>query len=57
MKCRKIRGVLHNFLATYSSRYSDYDGYWLFGVLAQESGHLQIDLVNPDQDPQRSALT
>ena len=30
-----VQGVLHGFLGTYASRYSDYDGYYLFGFLAQ----------------------
>jgi len=44
---RTIKGVLHNFLGTYTSRYSDYDGYWLFGILAGENRELKIDLLNP----------
>jgi hypothetical protein len=28
---RAIRGMLRNFLGTYTSQYSDYKGYWLFG--------------------------
>jgi len=32
---KAIKGVLHNFTETYS-RYSDYGGYWLFGVLLSE---------------------
>lgn len=30
---RVIKSVLHNFLGTYISRYSDFRGYWLFGFL------------------------
>src|SRR4051812_17003733 len=45
MSCRAIKGVLHNFLETYTSRYSDYDGYWLFGMLLGELGQLDIDLL------------
>ena len=33
---RTIKGVLDNFLGTYTSRYSDYDGYWLFGMVVGE---------------------
>ena len=48
MKTRRtIKGVLHNFLGTYSSRCSDYDGYWLFGLLVADVGELRIDLLNP----------
>jgi hypothetical protein len=44
---RKIQGVLCNFLGTYTSRYSDYEGYWLFGFLANDIQQLKIDLLNP----------
>jgi hypothetical protein len=44
---RVIRGVLGNFLCTYTSRYSNYDGYWLFGFLVAELGELRIDLLAP----------
>jgi len=42
---RAIRGVLGNFLGTYTSRYSDYNGYWLFGFLIDDLGDLRIDLL------------
>ena len=44
---RAIRGVLGSFLGTYTSRYSDYDGYWLFGFLVADLGELRIDLLAP----------
>src|SRR5688572_18734716 len=44
---RAIRGVLGNFLGTYTSRYSDYGGYWLFGFLVADLGELRIDLLAP----------
>jgi len=37
--------VLWNFLGTYASRYSDYDGYWLFGFLVPDLGELRVDLL------------
>lgn len=43
---RNIQGVLRNFLGTYTSRYSDYEGYWLFGLLASDVEQLTIDLLN-----------
>ena len=46
---RVMKGVLANFLSTYSSRYSEYDGYWLFGFLVQGSD-LRIDLLSPIAD-------
>ena len=42
---RVIKGVLGNFLGTYVSRYSDYDGYLLFGFLVGELGELRINLL------------
>ena len=44
---RVIKGVLGNFLGTYVSRYSDYEGYWLFGFLIDYPGALRIDLLMP----------
>jgi hypothetical protein len=44
---RAIRGVLANFLGTYMSRYSDFDGYWLFGFLIGGPAELRIDLLAP----------
>jgi len=42
-----IPGVLQNFLGTYTSRYSDYDGYWLFGMLVDRAESFDIDLLHP----------
>jgi hypothetical protein len=46
MHSREITGVLHNFLGTYTSRYSDYEGYWMFGWLVGEIEELRIDLLS-----------
>ena len=43
---RVIQGVLQNFLGTFTSRYSDHGGYWLFGLLADELAGLRIDLLS-----------
>jgi hypothetical protein len=56
MRRRTFHGVLHNFLGTYTSRYSDYDGYWLFGMLVVNVSELQIDLLSMSVDPTASAL-
>lgn len=45
MKTRTIKSVLNNFLGTYTSRYSNFDGYWLFGFL-QEA--VKIDLTQTE---------
>ena len=42
---RVIKGVLHNFLGTFTSRYSDFDGYWVFGLLVQGMDTESIDLL------------
>lgn len=44
---RVIKSVLSNFLGTYTSRYSDFNGYWLFGFLVSDLTELQIDLLLP----------
>jgi len=49
---RVIKGVLGNFLGTYVSRYSDYEGYLLFGFLVGSLGELRINLLGqPVSDP------
>lgn len=46
MSVRKvIRSVLWNFLGAYTSRYSDFDGYWLFGFLVGTGESREIDLL------------
>lgn len=40
-----IDSVLHNFLGTYTSRYSEFDGYWLLGWVVREVDRLRIDLM------------
>ncbi len=42
---KDIKGVLHNFLGTYTSRHADFDGYWLWGLLVEEFNELHIDLL------------
>jgi len=49
-----MRGVLHGFLGTYVSRYSDYEGYLLFGFLQDSSSPLVFDLL---QAPDRGSST
>lgn len=43
---RAMRGVLHNFLDTFSSRYSDLDEYWLFGLLVERLTLVRFDLLD-----------
>lgn len=42
---RVLQGVLDNFLGTYVSRYSDHDGYLIFGKLVSEIQEISIDLL------------
>jgi hypothetical protein len=42
---RILKSVLHNFLGTYTSRYSDYGGYWLFGFLTPDLQRIEFDLL------------
>ena len=42
---REMRAVLHNFLETYASRYSEHNGYWLFGQLPAGFERLDFDLL------------
>ena len=42
---RIIKSVIWNFLGTFMSRYSEYDGYWLFGFLVREVEPQEIDLL------------
>ncbi len=49
MSRHSIKGALHNFLGTYTSRYSDYEGYWLFGMLVSTLEQLDLELLqSPD---------
>ena len=45
---RVIKSVLGNFLGTYTSRYSDFGGYWLFGFLVADLTELQINLLGQE---------
>ncbi|MEN6451150.1 MAG: hypothetical protein ABFC96_11720 [Thermoguttaceae bacterium] len=46
---RTIKSILYNFLGTYTSRYSDYDGYWLFGMFVGSMNDLRIYLLAPGE--------
>jgi len=54
---RRINGVLVSFLRTYTSRYSDFQGYWLFGFLVVDLvSELRIDLLTPSTHRHDTAL-
>ncbi len=44
---RKLLGIIRNVLGAYTSRNSDYYGYWLFGFLVNGPGAYRIDLLVP----------
>lgn len=44
---RQITGALCGLLDTYGSRYSDYEGYWIFGWLIREADGHAFDLLAP----------
>ncbi len=50
---RVMKSVLHNFLGTYTSRNSDYHGYWLFGQLPSDLREWFLNLLGPP--PKRNA--
>jgi hypothetical protein len=51
MKCRRqIPGVLRSWLDTLVSRYTDYDGYWVWGMLQNETHSLDISIKGPDSN-------
>jgi hypothetical protein len=47
---RAIKGILHNFLGTYTSRYSELNGYWLFGFLVEDIQPTRIDLMSTNYE-------
>ena len=44
---RLLNGVLDNLLDLLVSRYTDYDGYWLFGLLTSEHKPIKLSLIRP----------
>jgi hypothetical protein len=42
---RCLRAVLHNYLSTLTSRYSDLDGYWILGLLVDDLETTTVDLM------------
>ncbi len=52
---RRISSALHNFLSTYASRYSDYDGYWLFGMVIDHLDAVEIDLLHAAEESEESS--
>ena len=54
---RAIRGALGNFLGTYTSRYSHYEGYWLFGFIVCNLSELKLDLLESVTTDSRSSLS
>ena len=42
---RVLKSVVHNFLGTFMSRYTGFDGYWLFGFVVERSAEADVDLL------------
>src|SRR5258706_13233250 len=42
---RDLKGVVHNFLGTYTSRYSDDEGWWVFGLAEAKLADVHVDLL------------
>ncbi len=57
MRSRILKGVLDHFLGTYTSRYSEYQGYWVFGQMLDQLESLQIDLLSRDKTEPESGPT
>ena len=53
---RAMQGVLNNFLSTYTSRYSTFDGYWLFGFIVNDLERVEFDLLSPPTPDKYDAL-
>jgi hypothetical protein len=51
-----LNSVLWNFIGTYMSRYSEYDGYWLFGFLVGDLEELRINALGQDVNEPASPL-
>ena len=51
--------VVHNFLGTYTSRYSDHEGWWVFGLAEAQLADAQLDLLGstPQSANPLSAVT
>jgi hypothetical protein len=48
-----LKSVLWSFLGTYTSRYTDYQGYWLFGFLVNDLTTIEVDLLGSgDRSPE-----
>lgn len=47
---KSLKGVLDNFLGTFTSRHSDLSGYWIFGMIISDLNRHRIDLLGPGPD-------
>jgi hypothetical protein len=52
---RSINGALCNFLGTLTSRYSDFDGYWVLGLIVADLRAATVDLLSDSNDAADSA--
>lgn len=54
---RVLNGVLCGFLGTYTSRNSDYDGFWLLGFLVGNLERAEFDLLSSEAGISSNAIT
>ena len=52
---RSIKGALRNYLGTLTSRYSDFDGYWVLGMVIADLSAATVDLISDSNDVTDSA--
>jgi hypothetical protein len=43
--CRILKSVVYGLVGTYTSRNSDYDGYWVFGLVLDDLQDARLDLL------------
>lgn len=53
---RRLTGVLCGFIDAFVSRYSDYDGYWIFGLLAREGDQISFDFLHTSVNAKESPI-
>lgn len=49
-----MKSILEGFLGSFTSRYSDIDGYWLHGLIRYGSVNLDVDLMASPPDDRTS---
>ena len=50
MSLIRLNSVIHNYLETFTSRYYDYDGYWIFGHIVEGLKTEEFNLLKSHTD-------